>query len=127
MYIINSMTEITILKIEPGAEYDGILWDSWIHVKLNDNTDLTLFNPDNIPLENSLGNLVNARLSALFIEKNQSGGLYSLIGKIYKRDTKFIFKNEFVEMELNEYSSRTANSKEQEYFLGRIDLLSIHL
>lgn len=120
------MTEITVLKIEPGAEYDGILWDSWIHVKLNDNTDLTLFNPDNIPLENSLGNLVNAKLSALFIENKQSGDLYSLTGRIYKRDTKFIFKNEFIELELNEYSSHTVNSEEQEYFFGRIDLLSVH-
>lgn len=120
------MTEITILKIEPGAEYDGIIWDSWIHVKLNDNSYLTLFNPDNIPLENSLGTLVKARLSALFIKNNQSGDLYSLTGRIYKRDTKFIFKNEFIELELNEYSNYTTKNEEQEYFFGRIDLLNIH-
>lgn len=120
------MTEIIILKIEPGAEYDGVLWDSWVHVKLNDNTDITLFNPYNIPLENSFSTLVNARLSALFIENNQSSGLHSFTGRIYKRDTKFIFKNEFIELELNEYDNYSFKSEEQECFFGRIDLLSIH-
>lgn len=122
------MKEIKIESIEDGAYYDDIVWDYWITAILNNGKRIRIFDPQGISgeLKHLIGNNVPAKIKTLFIQKEKADDLESFEGMISKVDDQIVFKNDQIEIVLNEsdlMENQLQPGDSGTFYFGRLDLV----
>lgn len=122
------MKEIKIESIEDGAYYDDIVWDYWITAILNNGKRIRIFDPQGISgeLKQMVGNNVPAKIKTLFIQKEKADDLESFEGMISKVDDQLVFKNDQIEIVLNEsdlMENQLQPGDSGTFYFGRFDLV----
>jgi hypothetical protein len=122
--------KIKIIKIEHGAEFDGIVWDYWIDAVLPNNLSVKLFDFNGFDLTSFEGGFIDANVKALFVEKNKNDDLFRFDGKIVKKEDRYFLVDEFgtnIELKSDDVENNSFQINQNSiFFLGRLDFESIN-
>ena len=122
------MTKVIIIKNELGAIFQDTVYDYWVTCKLENNTELRLFDYQPIDVSDYLNKSVIIKIKALFIEKAFNEKLRSFYGKLEELNGDFFFKNDFVSIQINKEDIEAENlplNTFETFYFGRLDILSI--
>ncbi len=123
------MVKAKIISIERGAEYEGVIYDYWLEIELNNKTRIKIFDYKYLEdIESLLNKYVYIELSTIFIDTEPQKELFNLLGEIHYINNIYIFKNDFIEIKLSKEDIITLNLRlntEIELYFGRIDIEKI--
>ncbi|MES2132469.1 MAG: hypothetical protein V4506_08965 [Bacteroidota bacterium] len=115
------MTDIQVIKIENGAEYDGMVWDFWITARLKNQAEIQIFDPKGLNLNEYVGKWVQVKLSSLFVGIEKEEGLIELDGMVTMQEDRYLFTNSEIEIYVAELEFIPLNTFRKFYF-GRVDV-----
>ena len=122
--------EIKVIKVETGAEFDGVVWDYWVDAILPNNLPVKLFDYQGLNLSSFQGKIIDVNLKALFIENNGNNELLKFNGIITKKNDKyFLIDSLGIEIELKPEdidNNDISVGKQDLFFVGRLDIDSIN-
>ena len=123
------MVKAKIISIEKGAEYEGVIYDYWLEIELNNKTRIKIFDYKYLEdIESLLNKYVYIELSTIFIDTESQKELFNLLGEIHYINNIYIFKNDFIEIKLSKEDIITLNLRlntEIALYFGRIDIEKI--
>ena len=123
------MVKAKIISIEKGAEYEGVIYDYWLEIELNNKTRIKIFDYKYLEdIESLLNKYVHIELSTIFIDTEPQKELFNLLGEIHYINNIYIFKNDFIEIKLSKEDIITLNLRlntEIVLYFGRIDIEKI--
>lgn len=123
------MVKAKIISIERGAEYEGVIYDYWLEIELNNKTRIKIFDYKYLEdIESLLNKYVHIELSTIFIDTEPQKELFNLLGEIHYINNIYIFKNDFIEIKLSKEDIITLNLRlntEIVLYFGRIDIEKI--
>lgn len=123
------MVKAKIISIEKGAEYEGVIYDYWLEIELNNKTRIKIFDYKYLEdIESLLNKYVYIELSTIFIDTEPQKELFNLLGEIHYINNIYIFKNDFIEIKLSKEDIITLNLRlntEIALYFGRIDIEKI--
>ena len=121
------MVKAKIISIERGAEYEGVIYDYWLEIELNNKTRIKIFDYKYLEdIESLLNKYVHIELSTIFIDPQKE--LFNLLGEIHYINNIYIFRNDFIEIKLSKEDIITLNLRlntEIVLYFGRIDIEKI--
>lgn len=126
------MNKVKIESIEEGAIYDGAVWDYWISVTLNSGRGLRIFDPQAKAgeLKSFVGIEVFFQIKALYVQTKEDDALEKFEGVINRMEGQFMFKNDEIEIILDE-SDITENGitpgQVGLFHFGRLDLVKYEI
>ncbi|SQA94929.1 hypothetical protein [Capnocytophaga ochracea] len=123
------MVKAKIISIEKGAEYEGVIYDYWLEIELNNKTRIKIFDYKYLEdIESLLNKYVYIELSTIFIDTEPQKELFNLLGEIHYINNIYIFRNDFIEIKLSKEDIITLNLRlntEIALYFGRIDIEKI--
>ena len=123
------MVKAKIISIEKGAEYEGVIYDYWLEIELNNKTRIKIFDYKYLEdIESLLNKYVHIELSTIFIDTEPQKELFNLLGEIHYINDIYIFRNDFIEIKLSKEDIITLNLRlntEIALYFGRIDIEKI--
>ena len=123
------MVKAKIISIERGAEYEGVIYDYWLEIELNNKTRIKIFDYKYLEdIESLLNKYVHIELSTIFIDTEPQKELFNLLGEIHYINDIYIFRNDFIEIKLSKEDIITLNLRlntEIALYFGRIDIEKI--
>ena len=123
------MVKAKITSIERGAEYEGVIYDYWLEIELNNKTRIKIFDYKYLEdIESLLNKYVYIELSTIFIDTEPQKELFNLLGEIHYINNIYIFRNDFIEIKLSKEDIITLNLRlntEIALYFGRIDIEKI--
>ena len=123
------MVKAKIRSIEKGAEYEGVIYDYWLEIELNNKTRIKIFDYKYLEdIESLLNKYVYIELSTIFIDTEPQKELFNLLGEIHYINNIYIFRNDFIEIKLSKEDIITLNLRlntEIALYFGRIDIEKI--
>ena len=123
------MVKAKIISIEKGAEYEGVIYDYWLEIELNNKTRIKIFDYKYLEdIESLLNKYVHIELSTIFIDTEPQKELFNLLGEIHYINNIYIFRNDFIEIKLSKEDIITLNLRlntEIVLYFGRIDIEKI--
>lgn len=123
------MVKAKIISIERGAEYEGVIYDYWLEIELNNKTRIKIFDYKYLEdIESLLNKYVHIELSTIFIDTEPQKELFNLLGEIHYINNIYIFRNDFIEIKLSKEDIITLNLRlntEIVLYFGRIDIEKI--
>ena len=123
------MVKAKIISIERGAEYEGVIYDYWLEIELNNKTRIKIFDYKYLEdIESLLNKYVHIELSTIFIDTEPQKELFNLLGEIHYINNIYIFRNDFIEIKLSKEDIITLNLRlntEIALYFGRIDIEKI--
>ncbi len=123
------MVKAKIISIERGAEYEGVIYDYWLEIELNNKTRIKIFDYKYLEdIESLLNKYVHIELSTIFIDTEPQKELFNLLGEIHYINDIYIFRNDFIEIKLSKEDIITLNLRlntEIVLYFGRIDIEKI--
>ena len=123
------MVKAKIISIEKGAEYEGVIYDYWLEIELNNKTRIKIFDYKYLEdIESLLNKYVYIELSTIFIDTEPQKELFNLLGEIHYINDIYIFRNDFIEIKLSKEDIITLNLRlntEIVLYFGRIDIEKI--
>ena len=123
------MIKAKIISIEKGAEYEGVIYDYWLEIELNNKTRIKIFDYKYLEdIESLLNKYVYIELSTIFIDTEPQKELFNLLGEIHYINNIYIFRNDFIEIKLSKEDIITLNLRlntEIALYFGRIDIEKI--
>ena len=123
------MVKAKIISIEKGAEYEGVIYDYWLEIELNNKTRIKIFDYKYLEdIESLLNKYVHIELSTIFIDTEPQKELFNLLGEIHYINNIYIFRNDFIEIKLSKEDIITLNLRlntEIALYFGRIDIEKI--
>ena len=123
------MVKAKIISIERGAEYEGVIYDYWLEIELNNKTRIKIFDYKYLEdIESLLNKYVYIELSTIFIDTEPQKELFNLLGEIHYINNIYIFRNDFIEIKLSKEDIITLNLRlntEIALYFGRIDIEKI--
>ena len=123
------MVKAKIISIEKGAEYEGVIYDYWLEIELNNKTRIKIFDYKYLEdIESLLNKYVHIELSTIFIDTEPQKELFNLLGEIHYINDIYIFRNDFIEIKLSKEDIITLNLRlntEIVLYFGRIDIEKI--
>ena len=123
------MVKAKIISIERGAEYEGVIYDYWLEIELNNKTRIKIFDYKYLEdIESLLNKYVYIELSTIFIDTEPQKELFNLLGEIHYINDIYIFRNDFIEIKLSKEDIITLNLRlntEIVLYFGRIDIEKI--
>ena len=123
------MVKAKIISIERGAEYEGVIYDYWLEIELNNKTRIKIFDYKYLEdIESLLNKYVYIELSTIFIDTEPQKELFNLLGEIHYINNIYIFRNDFIEIKLSKEDIITLNLRlntEIVLYFGRIDIEKI--
>ena len=123
------MVKAKIISIEKGAEYEGVIYDYWLEIELNNKTRIKIFDYKYLEdIESLLNKYVYIELSTIFIDTEPQKELFNLLGEIHYINDIYIFRNDFIEIKLSKEDIITLNLRlntEIALYFGRIDIEKI--
>ena len=123
------MVKAKIISIEKGAEYEGVIYDYWLEIELNNKTRIKIFDYKYLEdIESLLNKYVYIELSTIFIDTEPQKELFNLLGEIHYINNIYIFRNDFIEIKLSKEDIITLNLRlntEIVLYFGRIDIEKI--
>ena len=123
------MVKDKIISIEKGTEYEGVIYDYWLEIELNNKTRIKIFDYKYLEdIESLLNKYVYIELSTIFIDTEPQKELFNLLGEIHYINNIYIFRNDFIEIKLSKEDIITLNLRlntEIALYFGRIDIEKI--
>lgn len=123
------MVKAKIISIEKGAEYEGVIYDYWLEIELNNKTRIKIFDYKYLEdIESLLNKYVYIELSTIFIDTEPQKELFNLLGEIHYINDIYIFRNDFIEIKLSKEDIIALNLRlntEIALYFGRIDIEKI--
>ena len=123
------MVKAKIISIEKGTEYEGVIYDYWLEIELNNKTRIKIFDYKYLEdIESLLNKSVYIELSTIFIDTEPQKELFNLLGEIHYINNIYIFRNDFIEIKLSKEDIITLNLRlntEIALYFGRIDIEKI--
>ena len=123
------MVKAKIISIEKGTEYEGVIYDYWLEIELNNKTRIKIFDYKYLEdIESLLNKYVYIELSTIFIDTEPQKELFNLLGEIHYINDIYIFRNDFIEIKLSKEDIITLNLRlntEIVLYFGRIDIEKI--
>ena len=123
------MVKAKIISIEEGTEYEGVIYDYWLEIELNNKTRIKIFDYKYLEdIESLLNKYVYIELSTIFIDTEPQKELFNLLGEIHYINNIYIFRNDFIEIKLSKEDIITLNLRlntEIALYFGRIDIEKI--
>ena len=123
------MVKAKIISIEKGTEYEGVIYDYWLEIELNNKTRIKIFDYKYLEdIESLLNKYVYIELSTIFIDTEPQKELFNLLGEIHYINNIYIFRNDFIEIKLSKEDIITLNLRlntEIVLYFGRIDIEKI--
>ena len=123
------MVKAKLISIERGAEYEGVIYDYWLEIELNNKTRIKIFDYKYLEdIESLLNKYVHIELSTIFIDTEPQKELFNLLGEIHYINDIYIFRNDFIEIKLSKEDIITLNLRlntEIVLYFGRIDIEKI--
>ncbi|QLF50686.1 hypothetical protein HW278_08225 [Capnocytophaga sp. oral taxon 902] len=123
------MVKAKIISIEKGTEYEGVIYDYWLEIELNNKTRIKIFDYKYLEdIESLLNKYVYIELSTIFIDTEPQKELFNLLGEIHYINNIYIFRNDFIEIKLSKEDIITLNLRlntEIALYFGRIDIEKI--
>ncbi len=121
--------KVKIVKIEPGAEFDGMVWDYWVDAVLPNKSIVKLFDSHAFILISFVGVLIDLSVKALFIEKNENHDLIRVAGKIIKNEDGYFLIDELgtcIEVKFEDIQTNSISiNQDSIFFLGRLDIKNV--
>lgn len=65
--------EVIVKKVEPGAEYEGVIYDFWVDVELKSGRIITLFDHLPFDLRGLVGQRIDCLVMVMACERNDHG------------------------------------------------------
>lgn len=117
-------TNIKILKIEPGAQYDNRIWDYWIIAQLENSEIITIFDSECYIERFKVGECLQVVLSALFATTKVSmDGRLFVITQIEALEDLYVISNDHMAIYLNKED--LTHTFSNDYMVVQIDSIRL--